>query len=317
MVGGVLHLAHQVAGDEHGAPLVGQRAQQFPHPADALGVQAVDRLVEQQDVGVAEQRGRDAEPLAPCRARSRAPGRRRRTPGRPARSPRPPARRAAGCSARGRAGARYGGPAGMPGARVDQRAHPAHRAAVSSRYGRPSTVAVPAVGRVRPRTQRIVVVLPEPLGPRKPVTRPGRIVTRQVVDGDAGAVPLGQARELDHRAAAWRPARSRCARRAPHGSASAAARSCWRSSLLRTSRRKVTTPQAADHVEQRGVPEPGQPVARSRTARPACSAPKMISESRIEWNSDEPGEQERRRRPPPTIFAGLGRRCRAACGSSG
>src|SRR6478736_6191578 len=34
-------------------------------------------------------------------------------------------------------------------------------------------VAVPAVGRSRPRIIRIVVVLPAPLGPRKPVTTPG------------------------------------------------------------------------------------------------------------------------------------------------
>ena len=45
-------------------PSSASAAQQFAHPADALGVQAVDRLVEQQDVGVAEQRGGDAEPLA-------------------------------------------------------------------------------------------------------------------------------------------------------------------------------------------------------------------------------------------------------------
>jgi hypothetical protein len=47
----------------------------------------------------------------------------------------------------------------------------------SSRYGCPSTVAVPDVARVSPRMQRIVVVLPDPLGPRNPVTRPGSTVT--------------------------------------------------------------------------------------------------------------------------------------------
>ena len=41
-------------------------------------------------------------------------------------------------------------------------------------YGRPRTVAEPAVGRTRPSTIRIVVLLPAPFGPRKPVTRPGR-----------------------------------------------------------------------------------------------------------------------------------------------
>ena len=42
-----------------------------------------------------------------------------------------------------------------------------------SAYGVPSKVAVPDVGRTSPRRQRSVVVLPAPLGPRKPVTRPG------------------------------------------------------------------------------------------------------------------------------------------------
>src|SRR5579875_1651559 len=37
-------------------------------------------------------------------------------------------------------------------------------------------VAVPAVGRTRSRRMRSVVVLPAPLGPRNPVTRPGSTV---------------------------------------------------------------------------------------------------------------------------------------------
>ena len=63
VVGGLLHLAHQVAGDQHVAALVGEVAQQFTHPADAFGIQPVDRLVEHQDVGIAEQRRRDTQPL--------------------------------------------------------------------------------------------------------------------------------------------------------------------------------------------------------------------------------------------------------------
>ena len=35
------------------------------------------------------------------------------------------------------------------------------------------TVTVPCVGRSRPMIMRIVVDLPAPFGPRKPVTRPG------------------------------------------------------------------------------------------------------------------------------------------------
>ncbi|CAM5580761.1 hypothetical protein SFUMM280S_00651 [Streptomyces fumanus] len=44
----------------------------------------------------------------------------------------------------------------------------------SCRYGWPLIVTWPAVGLSRPRIIRIVVDLPEPLGPRKPVTAPGR-----------------------------------------------------------------------------------------------------------------------------------------------
>ena len=59
-----LDLAQQVRGQQHGAAAVGEVAQQVAHPADALGVEAVGRLVEDQDLGVAEQRVRDPEPLA-------------------------------------------------------------------------------------------------------------------------------------------------------------------------------------------------------------------------------------------------------------
>lgn len=42
------------------------------------------------------------------------------------------------------------------------------------RWGRPSTVARSAVGGSRPTIIRMVVDFPAPLGPRKPVTSPGR-----------------------------------------------------------------------------------------------------------------------------------------------
>ena len=63
VVGGVLQLAHQVAGHEDGAALAGEVAQEAAHPGDALGVHAVERLVHHQYRGVAEQRGGDAEAL--------------------------------------------------------------------------------------------------------------------------------------------------------------------------------------------------------------------------------------------------------------
>ena len=63
VVGGERHLAHEVAGHEHGAPLGRQSLEQGPHPQDALGVEAVDGLVEEEHARVPEQRGGDAEPL--------------------------------------------------------------------------------------------------------------------------------------------------------------------------------------------------------------------------------------------------------------
>jgi hypothetical protein len=49
VIGGVLHLAHQVRGEEHRAPLGGKVLQQGADPHDAVGVQPVHRLVEHDD----------------------------------------------------------------------------------------------------------------------------------------------------------------------------------------------------------------------------------------------------------------------------
>ena len=63
-VDGLGDLGEDVAGDEHGAALCGQAAQEVPQPADAFGVEPVGRLVEDQQFRVAEQRRRQPEPLA-------------------------------------------------------------------------------------------------------------------------------------------------------------------------------------------------------------------------------------------------------------
>src|ERR1700733_4958522 len=47
-------------------------------------------------------------------------------------------------------------------------------------------VAVPAVGCTRPSSMRRVVVLPDPLGPRKPVTRPGATVNDRLSTASTG-----------------------------------------------------------------------------------------------------------------------------------
>ena len=198
VVGRVLHLAHEVAGDEHGAPLVGEVAQQFAHPPDALGIQPVDRLVEQQHVRVAEQRRRDAEPLPHAEREAAHPLVRDGLEADEVDHLVDPGdRQPVGLRER----PQVGGARCAPGAglRGSMSAPTRRMGCRSDRYGRPSTVAVPEVGRVRPRTQRIVVVLPDPLGPRKPVTRPGSDRHGEVVDGDPGAVRLGQARRARSR----------------------------------------------------------------------------------------------------------------------
>jgi hypothetical protein len=57
------HLGEDVAGDEDGPALLDEVAQKAAQPADALRVEAVGRLVEEQHVRVAEQRTRDRQPL--------------------------------------------------------------------------------------------------------------------------------------------------------------------------------------------------------------------------------------------------------------
>ena len=142
-------LAHQVAGDEHGPALGGERPQQAADPPDALRVEAVDRLVEQQHRRVAEQRAGDAEPLPHAEREAAGPPAGHggeadrsstsstRRPGRPLlcaiqsrwlRALRPGWTAAASSSA----------PTSRSGARSD-------------RYGRPPTSAVPASGASSPR----------------------------------------------------------------------------------------------------------------------------------------------------------------------
>ena len=58
-------------------------------------------------------------------------------------------------------------------------------------------VALPAVGVTSPSSERSVVVLPEPLGPRKPVIGSALDCERQVVDGVDVAVVLGQVVDVD------------------------------------------------------------------------------------------------------------------------
>ena len=119
VVGGVLHLRHQVAGDEHRAALGRQRLHQGADPQDALRIQPVDRLVEHQDLRVPEQRRGDAEPLAHAEGEALGPL--------PATSASPTMPRT---SSTRRAGIRWSGPGTAGGCgRCGRRARPGPRAA--------------------------------------------------------------------------------------------------------------------------------------------------------------------------------------------
>ena len=63
VVGGLGDLGEDVAGDQDGPPFGGQAAEQVAQPPDALRIQAVGGLVEDQHGRVAEQGGGQAEPL--------------------------------------------------------------------------------------------------------------------------------------------------------------------------------------------------------------------------------------------------------------
>jgi hypothetical protein len=52
-----------VAGEQDRLATGGALTEKGAHPADALGIQSVQRLVENQDARVSEQRGRESEPL--------------------------------------------------------------------------------------------------------------------------------------------------------------------------------------------------------------------------------------------------------------
>ena len=214
-------------------------AQQLAHPADALGVQAVDRLVEQQDVGVAEQRGRDAEPLAHAEREAAHP-----VVGDGLETDQldhlvDPARRAAGCSGRGRAG---GGRRCARGA--GRRGRSARRPGASARRARGRAGRAPSPSRrsAGPAPGRSASSSSCPSRWARGSRSPGRVDRDgQVVDGDAGAVPLGQPASSITRSA-WPPAARPAREDAPgQDPLCAASRSCWISCLLRSSRRNVTT----------------------------------------------------------------------------
>ena len=97
LLGGQRHLAHQVRGHEHGPALGGELPQQRADPDDALGVEPVDRFVEQQRRRDRPAARRRCRAVGPCPARTRRPACGR--PGRGRRGPGPRRRGTSGCGA--------------------------------------------------------------------------------------------------------------------------------------------------------------------------------------------------------------------------
>src|SRR4029453_401634 len=64
LVDDLLDLGEDVTRDEDRPPLRRKRAQELAKPTDSLWVEPVRRLVEHEDAGIAEQRSREAQPLA-------------------------------------------------------------------------------------------------------------------------------------------------------------------------------------------------------------------------------------------------------------
>ncbi len=161
----------QVRRDQHRPALPGQVLEQLPQPLDALRVEPVGGLVEDQRVRIAEQRGRQAEPLPHAereglrlllghRGRARAARAPRRRAGWRSRWPTASMRRWLRALRVGWNGlASSSEPIRVIGC-------------LSWSNVLPSNVVRPSP-RSRPSISRIVVDLPAPFGPRKPVTTPG------------------------------------------------------------------------------------------------------------------------------------------------
>ncbi len=180
--------------------LLREPPEQLAHRAHLLGVEAVGRLVEQEQLGPAEQHPREAEALAHALrvrlhpaldrvARARRPRAHPRGP--PRTSGAPPASHH---SRRFRMPERCGTNAACS-IIVPTRAS----SGAPGRTGRSNRRASPAVGRISPTSIRSAVVLPAPLGPSSPQTWPRLDLEVEPRDRLHAAVALRQAAHGDHR----------------------------------------------------------------------------------------------------------------------
>jgi hypothetical protein len=196
VLGGDRHLAHQVARHEHRPALGGEVLQERADPADAVRVQAVDRLVEHDDGRVAEQGGGDAQPLTHAEREAAGPAVRD-----PAQADglqhlvdplRPDPVRL--CQ---REQVVTGAAAAVRRLRLQQRAEDAQRGGV--RGVAPAEHRGDAGrGPVQPDDHAHRRRLAGAVGSEESRHLPGPHLERQPVDGHGRAVPLGQVLHFDH-----------------------------------------------------------------------------------------------------------------------
>jgi hypothetical protein len=158
-----------VAGHEHRPALRRQPLHQVADPQDPIHAESVHRLVEHEDRRIPEQGCRDPEPLAHAKGKALralvAPIVQADELKHP---PDPAPRQAPGLRQAEQMIMLAAAP--VHGLGVQQCPHFLHRLRQLAEL---LAVTEPRVGRSRPRISRIVVVLPAPFGPRKPVINPG------------------------------------------------------------------------------------------------------------------------------------------------
>jgi DNA-binding NarL/FixJ family response regulator len=171
--GRLRHLTHQVRGVEDGAALIGQHAQQGPDPPHPFRVEAVDRLVHHDGARPAEERGRDAHPLAHAEAEAAHTLARDVTEADELDDLVDPDLANAGGLADGEQVV-----AGRPGwtALASSNRPSSAIGAGLEEKSRPLTRTRPLVGTSSAAIIRSVVDFPAPFGPRNPVTTPGETV---------------------------------------------------------------------------------------------------------------------------------------------
>ena len=186
-----LGLVHVVRGQQDRPAGLLELLDEIPELPPRLRIEAGGRLVEKEQLGIADERAGERQPLL-LPARERADARRRASPrAARARSPRPapgPDRRSCGTGAASRR------TVSLSESCVSCSWMPSRwrSAGASDAQRSPSTSTSPASGSVSPSQISIVVVLPAPFGPSRPKHSPGRHLEVEAVDGDDVLVGLAQ-----------------------------------------------------------------------------------------------------------------------------